>query len=174
MAPVCTLTRMKAAPVAAAMPSAERASLRSTLTPNGSATAEVTAAITRVIAATVYNEPHIGNLRTFLWSDLLRRSLAWRGYRVTQVMNITDVEDKIIRNAQAAGEDIRTYVQPYIVAFHQAVRALRIHPADAYPRATELIPEMTALVQRLHDRGHTYVADGSTYFRVSTMPDYGK
>ncbi|MDQ3281389.1 MAG: cysteine--tRNA ligase, partial [Acidobacteriota bacterium] len=65
---------------------------------------------------TVYNHPHIGNLRTFLWSDLLRRYLEYRGLRVTQVMNITDVEDKIIRNANAAGQDIRTYVEPYIVA----------------------------------------------------------
>src|SRR6266571_2283272 len=67
---------------------------------------------------TVYNHPHIGNLRTFLWSDLLRRYLAWRGYRVTQIMNITDVEDKIIRNANAAGQDIYTYTAPYISTFH--------------------------------------------------------
>jgi cysteinyl-tRNA synthetase len=123
---------------------------------------------------TVYNHPHIGNLRTFLWSDLLRRYLAWRGYRVTQVMNITDVEDKIIRNATAAGQDINTYTAPFIDGFHAALRELRIQPADAYPRATEFIPQMTELVERLTERGHTYVADGSTYFKVSTLPDYGK
>jgi len=123
---------------------------------------------------TVYNHPHIGNLRTFLWSDLLRRYLAWRGYRVTQVMNITDVEDKIIRNANAAGQDIGTYTAPFIDGFHAAVRELRITPADSYPRATEFIPQMVALVQQLDSRGHTYVAEGSTYFKVSTLPDYGK
>src|SRR6185503_8775368 len=73
---------------------------------------------------TVYNHPHIGNLRTFLWSDLLRRYLQWRGFRVTQIMNITDVEDKIIRNANAAGQSIETYVEPYIVSFHEALRDL--------------------------------------------------
>jgi cysteinyl-tRNA synthetase len=123
---------------------------------------------------TVYNHPHIGNLRTFLWSDLLRRYLAWRGYRVTQIMNITDVEDKIIRNAAAAGQDIRTYTAPFIDTFHSSVNELRIKPADSYPRATEFIPQMIALVEQLSGRGHTYVADGSTYFKVSTLPNYGK
>ncbi|HEX8410899.1 MAG TPA: cysteine--tRNA ligase [Thermoanaerobaculia bacterium] len=123
---------------------------------------------------TVYNNPHIGNLRTFLWSDLLRRYLEYRGLRVTQVMNITDVEDKIIRNALAAGQDIGTYVEPYIVAFHDSLKKLRIKAADSYPRATEYIPQMVALVRQLTERGHTYEADGSTYFRVSTLPGYGK
>jgi cysteinyl-tRNA synthetase len=123
---------------------------------------------------TVYNHPHIGNLRTFLWSDLLRRYLAWRGYRVTQIMNITDVEDKIIRNAAAAGQDIRTYTAPYIDAFHVSVQELRIKPADHYPRATEFIPQMIDMVGKLSERGHTYVVDGSTYFKVTTLPGYGK
>src|SRR5450756_731145 len=70
---------------------------------------------------TVYNRPHIGNLRTFLWSDLLRRYLEWRGLRVNQVMNITDVEDKIIRDANKAGQDIHTYTAPFIDEFHAAV-----------------------------------------------------
>ena len=123
---------------------------------------------------TVYGHPHIGNLRTFLWSDLLRRYLEYRGLRVTQVMNITDVEDKIIRNANAAGQDIRTYVAPYIDAFHAGLKKLRIRAADHYPRATEFIPQMVDLVKKLDERGHTYVAEGSTYFRVSTLPGYGK
>jgi cysteinyl-tRNA synthetase len=123
---------------------------------------------------TVYNRPHIGNLRTFLWSDLLRRYLEWRGLRVKQVMNITDVEDKIIRDANKAGQDIRTYTAPFIDEFHAAVAEMRIRPADAYPRATEYIPQMIELVQHLTERGHTYTADGSTYFRVSTLPGYGK
>src|SRR5215212_359603 len=123
---------------------------------------------------TVYNDPHIGNLRTFLWSDLLCRYLQYRGLRVTQVMNITDVEDKIIRNATAAGQDIGTYVAPYIAAFHDSLGKLRVRRASAYPRATEYIDHMVSLVNRLTERGHTYVADGSTYFRVSTLPGYGK
>jgi len=123
---------------------------------------------------TVYNHPHIGNLRTFLWGDMLRRYLEFRGLRVTQIMNITDVEDKIIRNAAAAGKDIFTYVEPYIASFHEAVKALRIRPADAYPRATEFIGPMVDLVRTLTERGHTYVAEGSTYFRVATLPEYGK
>jgi cysteinyl-tRNA synthetase len=123
---------------------------------------------------TVYNDPHIGNLRTFLWSDLLCRYLQYRGLSVTQVMNITDVEDKIIRNATAAGQDIGTYVAPYIAAFHDSLGKLRVRRASAYPRATEYIGHMVSLVHRLTERGHTYVADGSTYFRVSTLPGYGK
>ncbi|MEO8032940.1 MAG: cysteine--tRNA ligase [Acidobacteriota bacterium] len=123
---------------------------------------------------TVYGHPHIGNLRTFLWSDLLRRYLEWRGLRVTQVMNITDVEDKIIRNALAAGKDIDTFTAPYIKAFYEALAELRVRPADSYPRATEYIPQMVALIGQLTKRGHTYEADGSTYFRVTTLPGYGK
>jgi cysteinyl-tRNA synthetase len=123
---------------------------------------------------TVYGSPHIGNLRTFLWSDLLRRYLEWRGLRVKQVMNITDVEDKIIKNANAAGKNIPDYTAPFIEDFHASIRELRIRPADAYPRATEFIPQMVSLVEKLEQRGHTYVADGSTYFRVATLPGYGK
>ena len=123
---------------------------------------------------TVYNDPHIGNLRTFLWSDLLRRYLEWRGLRVRQVMNITDVEDKIIRNAREAGMDINSYTAPHIAAFHQSLKELRIRPADAYPRATQYIPQMVRLVERLNERGHTYTADGSVYFRVGSLPQYGQ
>ncbi len=123
---------------------------------------------------TVYGHPHIGNLRTFLWSDLLRRYLEYRGYRVTQIMNITDVEDKIIRNATAAGQDINTYTAPFIEAFHKSLAELRVRPADSYPRATEFVPQMVALVERLNDLGLTYSADGSFYFKVASLPDYGK
>jgi cysteinyl-tRNA synthetase len=123
---------------------------------------------------TVYNHPHIGNFRTFLWCDVLRRWLEYRGLRVTQVMNITDVEDKIIRNANAAGQDIMSYTAPYVTAFHDALAALRIRPANHYPRATDYIPQMVALVEKLTAEGHTYEADGSTYFRVATLPGYGK
>jgi len=123
---------------------------------------------------TVYNAPHIGNLRTFLWSDLLRRYLEFRGLRVRQIMNITDVEDKIIRDANAAGKDINTYTAPFIERFHKELAEIRVRPAESYPRATEYIPQMVALVEQLAKRGHTYEVEGSTYFRVKTFPDYGK
>jgi cysteinyl-tRNA synthetase len=123
---------------------------------------------------TVYHHLHIGNYRTFLWSDLLRRYLEYRGLRVKQIMNITDVEDKIIRNASAAGKGIASYTAPFIEEFHRDLAGLRVRPADAYPHATAYIPQMVTLVERLNDRGHTYIADGSTYFRVATFPDYGK
>src|SRR6476469_899734 len=123
---------------------------------------------------TVYNIPHIGNLRTFLWSDLLRRYLEFRGLKVRQIMNITDVEDKIIRNANAAGKDINTYTAPFIDRFHAALEEMRIRPAESYPRATEYIPQMVTLVEQLNARGHTYDVDGSIYFRVKTLPQYGK
>src|SRR5258708_21585630 len=123
---------------------------------------------------TVYNHLHIGNMRTFVWGDVLRRYLEWRGLHVKQVMNVTDVEDKIIRNAAAAGKDLQSYTAPFIESFHESLKKLRVRPADAYPRATEYIPQMVALVQHLAERGHAYVVDGSTYFRVSTMPGYGK
>ncbi|MEO6486407.1 MAG: cysteine--tRNA ligase, partial [Thermoanaerobaculia bacterium] len=123
---------------------------------------------------TVYNHPHIGNLRTFLWGDVLRRYLVWRGLRVRQIMNITDVEDKIIRSATAAGKGLDEYTAPYIDAFHVSLGELRISPAESYPRATQYIPQMVELVERLTARGHTYVVDGSTYFRVASLPGYGK
>ena len=123
---------------------------------------------------TVYNNPHIGNYRTFLWSDLLRRYLEYRGLRVTQVMNLTDVDDRIIQKANEAGQDLNAYTAPFIEDFYIGLKKLRIKPANSYPRATEYVPQMVKLVQKLTKRGHTYVADGSTYFRVATLPDYGK
>ena len=123
---------------------------------------------------TVYSHPHIGNFRTFLWSDLLRRYLEYRGFKVRQVMNLTDVDDRIIQNAHAAGQDLDSYTAPYIAAFHEGIKSLRIRPADHYPRATQYIPQMVGLVEKLAARGHTYEAEGSTYFRVATLPGYGK
>ncbi len=123
---------------------------------------------------TVYFNPHIGNLRTFLWSDLLRRYLEFRGLHVRQIMNLTDVDDRIIQKANEAGQDLEAYTAPYIKEFFNDLQKLRIRPADSYPRATQYIPQMVELVQKLNAHGHTYVADGSTYFRVTSMPDYGK
>jgi cysteinyl-tRNA synthetase len=123
---------------------------------------------------TVYNFIHIGNLRTFLWGDILRRYLEWKGNRVTMVMNLTDVEDKIIRSALAKGVDIYTYCAPYIDAFFEDIDAIRIRRADLYPKATDHINEMIALVETLTERGHTYVSDDSTYFKIASLDGYGR
>jgi cysteinyl-tRNA synthetase len=123
---------------------------------------------------TVYNYIHIGNLRTFLWGDVLRRYLEWKGYRVTQVMNFTDVDDRIIEHARNKAVDLDTYTAPYIEAFFHDIDTLRIRRADIYPRATRHIEDMVELVQKLEQRGHTYLSDGSIYFKIATFPEYGK
>src|SRR5215470_14321050 len=103
---------------------------------------------------TVYDYAHIGNFRTYLWEDLLRRYLEFRGYKVTQVMNLTDVDDKTIANSREAGVTLADYTRKYIDAFFEDVEALGIRKADHYPRATGYIPEMARLVHRLQDKGH--------------------
>jgi cysteinyl-tRNA synthetase len=123
---------------------------------------------------TVYNFVHIGNLRTFLFEDVLRRTLKAFGYRVTQVMNLTDIDDKTIRGANAEGISLREFTDRYIAAFFEDIDTLRVERAEHYPRATDYVPQMAALVRRLTERGHTYVLDGSTYFRIATFPAYGR
>jgi cysteinyl-tRNA synthetase len=122
---------------------------------------------------TVHDYSHIGNFRTFLFEDLLRRVLLQQGYRVTQVMNLTDVEDRIIRKSAEHGQTIDEFTEKYSEAFFQDLDTLRIQRAEHYPRATQHIFEMVSLIERLTENGHTYVADGSTYFRISTFPRYG-
>ena len=122
---------------------------------------------------TVYNYAHIGNLRTFLFEDVLRRTLEAFGYRVTQVMNLTDIDDKTIRGAAEEGVPLREYTDRYVRAFFEDLATLGVEPAEEYPRATDYIPEMVRLVGRLAERGHTYVQDGSTYFRIASLPSYG-
>ena len=123
---------------------------------------------------TVYDHAHIGNFRAYVWEDSLRRFLRHRGFRVTQVMNLTDVDDKTIRNAQAAGVSLDDYTRAYIEGFFQDLDALLIERAEVYPRATRHVPEMVALARRLMDRGHTYESQGSLYFRIGTFDGYGK
>jgi cysteinyl-tRNA synthetase len=122
---------------------------------------------------TVHDYAHIGNFRTFLFEDLLRRVLLQQGYQVTQVMNLTDVEDRIIKKSAEHGQTIDEFTEHYIEAFFQDLDTLRIQRAEHYPRATQHIFEMVSLIERLTENGHTYVADGSTYFRISTFPRYG-
>jgi cysteinyl-tRNA synthetase len=125
---------------------------------------------------TVYSRGHIGNFRTFVSQDILRRYLEYEGYRVTQVMNFTDVDDKTIEGARAAGKDLREYTDTFIDGFFEDLETLNIERAEHYPRATdpEYIDAMVELVQKLEDRGHTYRSDGSIYFKVDSLPDYGK
>jgi cysteinyl-tRNA synthetase len=124
---------------------------------------------------TVYNPAHLGNFRTFLFEDLLRRAFRLAGWQVEQVMNLTDVDDKIIRKAAAEGQRILQVTEPFTALFHQDRRYLRIEDAERYPKATEHIPEMIALVERLVANGVAYVAeDGSVYFAIDKFADYGK
>lgn len=123
---------------------------------------------------TVYDFAHIGNFRTYLWEDLLRRHLKYRGYRVTQVMNLTDVDDKTIAGSRNAGVSLREYTQRFIDRFFEDLDALGIERAEHYPRATDHIPEMVALVRRLREAGQIYESRGSLYFRISTFPAYGR
>jgi cysteinyl-tRNA synthetase len=124
---------------------------------------------------TVYNPAHLGNFRTFLFSDLLRRTLRLRGWSVRQVMNLTDVDDKIIRRAVEQRKSIRDVTEPVTELFHQDREYLRIEPAEVHPRATDYIPQMIALVRRLVDNGVAYRADdGSVYFAIDRFPAYGR
>ncbi|HKI85204.1 MAG TPA: cysteine--tRNA ligase [Thermoanaerobaculia bacterium] len=123
---------------------------------------------------TVYNDIHIGNLRTFVFEDVLRRTLELFGFEVEQVMNLTDVDDKTIRGAKEAGRSLGEYTQPYIDSFFADLDTLHVERAEHYPRATEHIAQMIALVEKLVDKGYAYESDGSIFFRISKDPDYGR
>ncbi|HUQ48058.1 MAG TPA: cysteine--tRNA ligase [Gemmatimonadaceae bacterium] len=124
---------------------------------------------------TVYNPAHVGNFRTFLFEDLLRRTIRLRGWQVQQIMNLTDVDDKIIKRASERAMTIGQVTEPVIKTFHEDRHYLRIQDAETYPRATEHIPEMIALVESLMERGIAYKAeDGSVYFAIDRFPGYGK
>ena len=124
---------------------------------------------------TVYNYAHIGNFRTFLFEDVLRRWLQTSGYDVFHVMNLTDVDDKTIRGAAAAGASLADHVVRFIEAFLEDSAYLRILPAHVYPRATEYVAPMIALVESLLAKGVAYQGDdGSVYFAIGRFPAYGK
>jgi cysteinyl-tRNA synthetase len=124
---------------------------------------------------TVYNPAHLGNFRTFLFADLLRRTLRLRGWQVRQVMNLTDVDDKIIRRAHEQGKTIRQVTEPVTEIFQQDREYLRIERAEVYPKATDFIPQMIALVEQLVARGVAYLADDkSVYFAIDKFPQYGR
>lgn len=124
---------------------------------------------------TVYNFAHIGNFRAYMFEDLLKRTLAYAGFKVKHVMNLTDVDDKTIRGSQAAKLPLRTFTQQYKDAFFQDIKTLRIIPADVYPAATDHIPDMLNIIQTLFDKGIAYQAeDKSIYFSIAKWPKYGQ
>ncbi len=122
---------------------------------------------------TVWNFAHVGNLRAFLFYDLLRRQLKASGYKTNHVMNLTDIDDRILDQAMHAGTTITEYAKPFIQAFFEDMRALRADPVEHYPKATEHIPEMVKMISTLLERGNAYVADGDVYFRIDSFPRYG-
>ena len=123
---------------------------------------------------TVYDYAHIGNYRTFVFQDILRRFLKLRGFRLNHVMNLTDVDDRIIANAAAAGVSIRDYTEKYAQAFFEDCKALSIEAPEHWIRATDHIDSMVRLIQRLQEKTYTYASEGSIYYRIAKFPEYGK
>ena len=124
---------------------------------------------------TVYNYAHIGNFRAYLFEDVLRRTLEYFGNQVTQVMNLTDVDDKTIRDSKAAGLKLQDFTRKYKDAFFEDLKTLRIEPAERYPEATAHIPEMQRMIDILFKKGYAYQSeDGSVYFSIDKFKDYGK
>jgi len=123
---------------------------------------------------TVYDYAHIGNFRTFVFQDILRRFLKLRGFKLTHVMNLTDVDDRIIANAAAAGVGIRDYTEKYVQAFFADCRTLSVEAPEHWIRATDNIEPMVELIEKLHKNTYTYDSEGSIYYRITKFPDYGK
>lgn len=123
---------------------------------------------------TVYQYAHIGNFRAYIFEDLLKRFLTYMGYRVTHVMNITDVDDKTIRDAKKGGISLQQFTKKFTEAFFKDIETLRISKADHYPRATEHITEMARMIKVLQEKGYAYKKEGSIYFDISKFTDYGK
>lgn len=123
---------------------------------------------------TVYNFAHIGNFRTYIFEDLLRRTIQYFGFKVNQVMNLTDVDDKTIRGATQKGVTLNEYCAPYIKAFFDDLQTLNIQRAEHYPAATDFIPQMVEFIQKLLDKGIAYQGkDGSIYYNIRRFPRYG-
>ena len=123
---------------------------------------------------TVYDYAHIGNYRTFVFQDILRRFLKLRGFKLNHVMNLTDVDDRIIANAAAQKVGIREYTEKYAQAFFADCKALSIEAPEHWIRATDNIDAMVGLIERLQQKTYTYASEGSIYYRIAKFPDYGK
>ena len=127
-----------------------------------------------ICGPTVWSFAHIGNFRTFIFGDVLCRYLEYRGYNLTHVMNLTDVDDRIINEAKAVGKTIDEFTAPFVAAFWEDFDALGLERPDIAPRATEHIAEMIAIIEKLLENGHAYESDGSIYYRIAAFADYGK
>ncbi len=123
---------------------------------------------------TVYDYAHIGNYRTFVFQDILRRFLRLRGFQMKHVMNLTDVDDRIISNAAAAGVSIRDYTQKFAQAFFDDCKTLSIEAPEHWIRATDHIEDMVKLIERLQEKTYTYPSEGSIYYRIAKFKNYGK
>ncbi len=123
---------------------------------------------------TVYNFAHIGNFRTYVFEDLLRRWLKYRGFKVKQVMNLTDVDDKIIRDSQAQKISLKEFTTKYAKAFFEDWKALNLEKVEVYPNATDHITEMVAMIKVLLDKGLAYKTDDGIYFSISKFKSYGE
>jgi len=123
---------------------------------------------------TVYDFAHIGNFRAYVFEDLLRRYLKYKGYQVTQVMNLTDIDDKTIRDSQAEGIPLKQYTDRYTKAFFEDLDSLGIERAEHYPAATDHIDEMVEIIKKLAEKGIAYEVDGNWYFSVEKFPAYGE
>ncbi|MBW2965872.1 cysteine--tRNA ligase [Candidatus Woesearchaeota archaeon] len=123
---------------------------------------------------TVYNFVHIGNLRSFMFVDILRRYIKYKGYKLKHVMNITDVDDKTIRDSKKQGKTLKEFTQFYTKAFLEDLKTLNIEKAEIMPKATEEIKVMVELVKKLLDKGYAYEAEDGIYFRISKFKNYGK
>jgi cysteinyl-tRNA synthetase len=126
-----------------------------------------------VCGPTVYDRPHIGHARTYVAFDVIQRYLRSRGYRVTYVQNITDIDDKIIQRARERGESPSDLAARYEEAYFREMEALKVQRADRHPRVTEHIPEIVAAIEALLERGVAYEAGGDVYFSVEKVPGYG-
>ncbi|MEP7147707.1 MAG: cysteine--tRNA ligase [Acidobacteriota bacterium] len=127
-----------------------------------------------VCGPTVWNFAHVGNFRTFIFADVLRRYLKFKGYDVTHVFNLTDIDDRIINEAAKKGVSIDEFTAPYITAFWEDFDALGMERPEVTPRATQHIPEMIEIIAKLLSNGKAYESDGSIYYRITAFPDYGK
>ncbi|NQT80198.1 MAG: cysteine--tRNA ligase [Candidatus Aminicenantes bacterium] len=123
---------------------------------------------------TVYDYSHIGNCRAYIFEDLLKRFLIFKGYKVKHVMNITDVDDKTIKGSNAEGIKLQEYTKKYIETFFEDINVLNILKADFYPRATEHIQDMVKMIKGLLQKGYAYKKDGSIYFSIAKFPNYGQ
>jgi cysteinyl-tRNA synthetase len=127
-----------------------------------------------VCGPTVYDYFHIGNARSFVMADVVRRYLLYRGYKVRYLMNLTDVDDKIIKRSREQNEDFNEFAEKYITAFFDDLEKLKLMKADIYPKPTEHMDDIIRMIETLEDKGYAYNIDGNVFYDVSKFKEYGK